>query len=92
MENRRAFFKGLAAFVSGVVAAKAATYVPKKEEPKEELMVSSAVTINHDGEVYHPLVVKKTVRDGMKPNNEKYFDPSTLRVKNTQPKIRKANV
>ena len=30
--NRRSFFKGLAAFASGVVAAKAATYIPKKEE------------------------------------------------------------
>ncbi len=63
--NRRAFFKGLATFVSGVAAAKAASYIPKKEEPKEELMVSSALTITHEGEQYHPLVVKKTTYDGM---------------------------
>ena len=34
--NRRSFFKGLAAFASGVVAAKVASYTPKK---KEEMMV-----------------------------------------------------
>jgi hypothetical protein len=63
--NRRSFFKGLAAFASGVVAAKVASYTPKKEESKEELLVSSALTITHEGEQYHSLVVKKTDMDGM---------------------------
>lgn len=71
--NRRSFFKGLAAFVSGVAAAKVSTYIPKKEEPKvlvlkkeepkEEVLVPSSITISHDGELYHPLVVKKTDMD-----------------------------
>jgi hypothetical protein len=64
--NRRSFFKGLAAFASGVVAAKVASYTPKKEEPKEEVMVSNAITlIGPKGEPYHPLVVKKTSYDEM---------------------------
>jgi hypothetical protein len=61
--NRRSFFKGLAAFASGVVAAKVASYTPKKEEPKEEVFVPSTLTITHEGEQYHPLVVKKTEAD-----------------------------
>ena len=92
MENRRSFFKGLAAFASGVVGWKIASYIPKKEEPKEELLVSSQITITHEGEVYHPLVVKKTDKDGIEDRNVKYSDPYTLRVKSTQPKIRKANI
>jgi len=63
--NRRSFFKGLAAFASGVVAAKVASYTPKKEEPKEEVFVPSTLTITHEGEQYHPLVVKKTDADKM---------------------------
>jgi hypothetical protein len=58
--NRRSFFKGLAAFASGVVAAKVASYTPKK---KEEVLVPSTLTITHEGEQYHPLVVKKTEAD-----------------------------
>jgi len=61
--NRRSFFKGLAAFASGVVAAKVASYTPKKEEPKEQVFVPSVLTITHEGEHYHPLVVKKTDAD-----------------------------
>ena len=61
--NRRSFFKGLATFASGVVAAKVASYTPKKEKPKEEVLVPSILTINHEGEQYHPLVVKKTEAD-----------------------------
>ena len=38
--NRRSFFKGLAAFASGVVAAKVASYTPKKEEKKAAESVS----------------------------------------------------
>ena len=85
--NRRSFFKGLAAFASGVVAAKVASYTPKKEEPKEEQMVTSGFTIMHEGVEYHPLVVKKTEADKMEriqPN-----DPLTFGYKAT---IRKANV
>lgn len=87
--NRRSFFKGLAAFASGVVAAKVASYAPKKQE---EVLVSSAVTINHEGEEYHPLIVKKTDVDGMEDTNVRYYDPHTFRIKNTRPKIRKANI
>ena len=32
----------------------------QKEEKKEELMVSETITINHEGKLYHPLVVAKT--------------------------------
>jgi len=81
--NRRSFFKGLAAFASGVVAAKAATYIPKKEEPKEEVLVPSALTIHHDGKDYHPLVVEKTDKEG----GDSLFSVSSY--KNT---IRKANI
>ena len=63
--NRRSFFKGLAAFASGVVAAKVSAYVPKKEEPKEEVLVPSSITITHEGKEYHPLVVEKTTYDNM---------------------------
>ena len=62
--NRRSFFKGLAAFASGVVAAKVASYTPKK---KEEVLVPSHLTITHEGEQYHPLVVKKTDADKSEP-------------------------
>jgi hypothetical protein len=65
--NRRSFFKGLAAFASGVVAAKVSAYVPKKEEQKEDQMVTSHLTIVHEGVEYHPLVVKKTDDDKMIP-------------------------
>jgi hypothetical protein len=65
--NRRSFFKGLATFASGVVAAKVASYTPKKEEPKEEVFVPSALTFTHEGEQYHPLVVKKTDTDKSEP-------------------------
>jgi hypothetical protein len=65
--NRRSFFKGLATFASGVVAAKVASYTPKKEEPKEEVLVPSVLTITHEGEQYHPLVVKKTDADKSEP-------------------------
>ena len=86
--NRRSFFKGLATFASGVVAAKVSAYVPKKEEPKEVVLVPSTITITHDGVQYHPLVVKKTDEDKMEviqPN-----EPLSLnQYKGT---IRKANV
>ena len=96
--NRRSFFKGLATFASGVVAAKVATYVPKKEEPKvlvlkkpepkEVVLVPSSITITHDGEHYHPLVVKKTDADKMipeKPTNQ-------FSIVGYKPTLRKANV
>ena len=86
--NRRSFFKGLAVFASGVAAAKVASYVPKKEEPKEELMVTSTITIKHNNEEYHPLVVKKTDMDGMV-----FIEPQTpLHISGGVPKIRKVNV
>jgi hypothetical protein len=96
MNNRRSFFKGLAAFAAGVVGAKVASYVPKKEEPKEELMVSSTITLMHDNEEYHPLVVRKTKFDGVvqaQPNTSNSFsiaNGSTIQM--PKPIIRKANV
>jgi hypothetical protein len=88
--NRRSFFKGLATFASGVVAAKAASYIPKKEEPKEQLLVSSAIILNHEGKEYHPLVVEKTTYDGMEfvPTNISH----SFAIQEYKPKIRKANV
>jgi hypothetical protein len=86
--NRRSFFKGLAAFASGVVAAKVSAYVPKKEEPKEEPMVTSHLTIMHEGVEYHPLVVKKTDEDKMIPQQPKNkFDIAGFKAT-----LRKANV
>jgi hypothetical protein len=60
MENRRDFFRTLGAFVAGIVGAKVSSYIPKKEEKKEELMVSETITFTHEGKLYHPLVVAKT--------------------------------
>ena len=89
--NRRSFFKGLAAFASGVVAAKAATYIPKKEEKKETVFVPSALTIYHEGKEFHPLVVEKTEKD----NSFKFANVSmgnTLMIQQNKPTIRKANI
>lgn len=89
MENRRSFFKGLAAFAGGVVSAKVTSYIPKKEE-KEKLMVSSAVTLKHGDKEYHPLVVEKTTFDGMKlvPTNVS----QSFTLQGFEPKIREANI
>lgn len=88
--NRRSFFKGLATFASGVVAAKAATYIPKKEEPKEEVLVQSVLTITHEGKEYHPLVVERIDRD------KSQFIPmspsQSLAVSQYRQTIRKANI
>ena len=86
--NRRSFFKGLATFASGVVAAKVSAYVPKKEEPKEEQMVTSHLTIMHEGVEYHPLVVKKTDEDKM----ERIQPKGSLSMFGYKATIRKANV
>ena len=42
--NRRSFFKGIATFAAGVVGARVASYVPKKEEKKEEVLVPSVLS------------------------------------------------
>jgi len=86
--NRRSFFKGLAAFASGVVAAKVASYAPKKEEPKEEVLVPSVLTIKHEGVEYHPLVVKRTDEDKM----ELLPSRGPLSVNEWKGTLRKANV
>jgi hypothetical protein len=88
--NRRSFFKGLAAFTAGVVGAKVASYVPKKEEPKEEVLVPSILTITHDGKEYHPLVVEKTSFDKVEytPTNISH----SIAVSQYKPTIRKANI
>jgi len=94
--NRRSFFKGLAAFAGGVVAAKVTSYIPKKEEPKEELMVTSYITVKHGNEEYHPLVVKKTGMDGTTISNASSFsfaEPvNSFTIKESTPKIRKVNI
>jgi hypothetical protein len=92
--NRRSFFRGLAAFASGVAVAKVTSYIPKKEEQKEELMVTSAITIKHGNEEYHPLVVKKTGMDGTvieQPKNTLSLG-NPVTIKESIPKIRKANI
>jgi hypothetical protein len=89
--NRRSFFKGLAAFASGVVAAKASTYIPKKEEKKETVFVPSALTIYHEGKEFHPLVVEKTKKD----NAFKFANVSmgnTLMIQQNKQTIREANI
>lgn len=88
--NRRSFFKGLATFASGVVAAKVASYTPKKEEPKEEVLVPSTLTIHHEGKDYHPLVVEKTSLDKVEfiPTNEN----NLLSINQHKATIRKANI
>ena len=86
--NRRSFFKGLAAFASGVVAAKVASYTPKKEEPKEEVLVPSTLTIHHEGKDYHPLVVEKTDRDKV----ESKAGANNILVAHYKSTIRKANI
>ena len=98
MENRRDFFRTLGAFAAGVVGAKVSSYIPKKEEKKEELMVSETITINHEGKLYHPLVVAKTpdsssVATKVDPNERMRIHPNGVFRFNTppQPKIRKLN-
>ena len=86
--NRRSFFKGIAAFASGVVAAKVASYTPKKEEKKEEVLVPSTLTIHHEGKEYHPLVVEKTDED-----KTEYISPlNNPTITSLKPTIRKANI
>jgi hypothetical protein len=87
--NRRSFFKGLATFASGVVAAKVASYTPKKEEPKEEVLVPSVLTITHEGEQYHPLVVKKTDADKVE---FKHPTNGVLSLDQYKATLRKANI
>ena len=89
--NRRSFFKGLAAFASGVVAAKVASYTPKKEEPKEEVLVPSTLTIHHEGKEYHPLVVEKTDKDKTESATIENID-SVIGVSYYKSTIRKANI
>jgi hypothetical protein len=90
--NRRSFFKGLAAFASGVVAAKAATYIPKKEESKETIFVPSVLTITHEGKEYHPLVVEKTENDKMEFQSATTNIGNSLLIQPSKPTLRKANI
>ena len=91
--NRRSFFKGLAAFASGVVAAKVSTYVPKKEEPKETIFVPSVLTITHEGKEFHPLVVEKTEMDKMVfRSSGTTAIGNSLSIQQAKPTLRKANV
>jgi hypothetical protein len=60
MENRRDFFKALGIFTAGVVGAKVSSYIPKKKEEKEELMVSEHICVtDSEGKVYNVVVVPK---------------------------------
>jgi hypothetical protein len=88
--NRRSFFKGLATFASGVVAAKVTSYIPKKEEKKEELMVTNTITITHEGKQYHPLVVKKTENDKMEA--KAVNSNEIINIQEFKTTIRKANI
>ena len=92
--NRRSFFKGIAAFASGVVAAKVASYTPKKEESKEEVLVPSTLTIHHDGKEYHPLVVEKTSLDRVEftPTNISQSFAIYNGISYPKSTIRKANI
>ena len=80
------------------MGAKVASYIPKEEKPKEELMVSEQITINHDGKLYHPLVVAKTPDSSsmdtkVNPNERMRIHANGSFGFNTppQPKIRKLN-
>jgi hypothetical protein len=93
MENRRSFFRELAAFATGVVATKVASYTPKKE--KEEVLVTNAITIHHDGQEYHPVVVKKTVEDNLKEATRSKPEDNyiySLRGEDTKNRIRKLGI
>jgi hypothetical protein len=90
--NRRSFFKGLAAFASGVVAAKASTYIPKKEEKKETVFVPSALTIMHEGKEFHPLVVEKTEKDKVEFKFADVHMGNTLMIQQSKQTIREANI
>ena len=91
MENRRMFFKGLVAFASGVVGAKVASYIPKKEEPKEKVLVPSTLTIHHEGKEYHPLVVEKTELDRFNMTVHRSHENS-IGVPSFKHTLRKANI
>lgn len=91
--NRRSFFKGLAAFASGVVATKVSAYVPKKEEPKETIFVPSILTITHEGKEFHPLVVEKTEMDKMVFRSSGTMSiGNSFSIQQAKPTLRKANV
>ena len=64
MENRRDFFKAIGLFAAGVVGAKVASYVPKKQE--EELQVAESVIIkDKDGNEFNMVVVPR--KEELKP-------------------------
>lgn len=90
--NRRSFFKGLAAFASGVVAAKAATYIPKKEEKKETVFVPSTLTIYHEGKEFHPLVVEKTEKDKPELKFNATNIGNSFSIQQNKQTIREANI
>ena len=90
--NRRSFFKGLAAFASGVVAAKAATYIPKEEEKKETVFVPSTLTIHYEGKEFHPLVVEKTEKDKPEFKFAEVRVGNTFAIQQQKATIREANI
>lgn len=88
MNTRRNFFKSIATFVGGVATAKASTYIPKKEEKKEEVLVPSVFTICHEGKEYLPLVVEKTNKDKVESNT----NTDNILVAHYKNTLRKANI
>jgi len=89
--NRRSFFKGLATFASGIVAAKVASYTPKKEE---SLLVTNQITVRDEhGKEYHPVVVARTKIDETE-MEERVDQHGTFKFHITAPKqqVRKLNV
>lgn len=92
--NRRSFFKGLATFISGVAAAKAASYIPKEEEKKETVFVPSTLTIMHEGKEFHPLVVEKTTYDKVEvvPTNVSQSFAVSNGISYPKSTIREANI
>ena len=93
MENRRDFFKALGIFAAGVVGAKVASYVPKKQE--EDILVSNQITITGpDGKEYHPVVVARTKADKtpVESKETKMGDYMTIHSSAPKNQVRKLNI
>ena len=83
MENRRDFFKAVGLFAAGVVGARVSSYVPKKEEKKEELQVAESIAVfDKEGNEYNMVVVPKKKEEPKKvmtPSSSS-FNPSPMTV------------
>lgn len=75
MENRRNFFKALGMFAAGVVGAKVSSYIPKKEEKKEELQVAESIVVkDKEGKEYNMVVVPKQEQKPIEMPKSSSFD------------------